>query len=178
MYVCVCVCLYVLVLVVDVFCEIFKILFFFCFLFLFCLSQQLSTHIVSDEGWFLSISIIVSYFDYCFLFWFLLLLMTTQQKIYSAANLSTPILSLFDSRYLSQRLTINWNNPTTAFLGGLTTIFRLRIDFCRFYFWGVVCCFLFHGGVFFFFFFVLLFFNRMTRRSHLRRRNTLKPLGW
>ena len=66
MYVCVCVCLYVLVLVVDVFCEIFKILFFFFFL--FCLSQQLSTHIVSDEGWFLSISIIVSYFDYCFLF--------------------------------------------------------------------------------------------------------------
>lgn len=129
-----------------------KFFFFFCFLFLFCLSQQLSTHIVSDEGWFLSISIIVSYFDYCFLFWFLLLLMTTQQKIYSAANLSTPILSLFDSRYLSQRLTINWNNPTTAFLGGLTTIFRLRIDFCRFYFWGVVCCFLFHGGVFFFFF--------------------------
>ena len=139
-----------------------KFFFFFCFLFLFCLSQQLSTHIVSDEGWFLSISIIVSYFDYCFLFWFLLLLMTTQQKIYSAANLSTPILSLFDSRYLSQRLTINWNNPTTAFLGGLTTIFRLRIDFCRFYFWGVVCCFLFHGGVFFFFFFCLFFFKPNT----------------
>lgn len=120
--------------------------FFFCFFFVLFVTAVVHPHCI----WWGVVSV---NFDYCFLFWFLLLLllMTTQQKIYSAANLATQILSLFDSRYLSQRLTINWNNPTTAFLGGLTTIFRLRIDFCRFYFWGVVCCFLFHGGVFFFF---------------------------